>query len=441
MFIEHLPNAPTPSDLARAWSHRIGLAWLDGDGSEQGRWSFLGCEPAQEIVVEADDPGRWLDAVRTLDSDLLAPSATPEQVPFPRWIGYVAYDSGTEQAAVRFLRYDALVAWDLIKGRAYIVGESERACRGVTRMLKDRPTKVEAKVGPASVPPQEAHASRIRAALEHIARGDIYQVNLARRWTAQYEGDPLALALAMRKASPVPFGFFLRVYEEAVITRSMERFLSWSRDTRTLLTRPIKGTIARGGNDAAESTTLRSDEKELAEHSMIVDLMRNDLSRVAEVGTVHVPEQLVVEPYARLSHLVSTVACTTRTDATLADVLGATFPPGSVTGTPKIRAQQIIGALEPVSRGVYTGAVGYVDCFGNASFSVAIRTARVRGTECDYFAGGGIVAASDPAREVAETELKARAFLDALAELPRLRASNARVREQGPRVTAGQARD
>ena len=150
------------------------------------------------------------------------------------------------------------------------------------------------------------------------------------------------------------------------------------------------------------------------EHDAFVDLMRNDLGRVAEVGTVRVDAPLVVEPFTGLYHLVSTVGCVTRPDVTLGDILEATFPPGSVTGAPKIRALEIIEQLEQHPRGVYCGALGFIDHEGGLSLAVAIRTATVRRGEAHYWAGGGIVEASDPDREVAETDLKAKVFLDAV---------------------------
>jgi anthranilate/para-aminobenzoate synthase component I len=155
---------------------------------------------------------------------------------------------------------------------------------------------------------------------------------------------------------------------------------------------------------------------------MIVDLVRNDLGRVAAIGSVQVEQRFAVEPFARLHHLVSTVACTTRPEVRASDILYATFPPGSVTGTPKLRAIETIAALEPVPRGIYTGALGFVDRAGGLSLSVAIRTAVVEGSEASYFAGGGIVEASQITREIAETELKARVFVDALRGLPSVRA-------------------
>jgi anthranilate/para-aminobenzoate synthase component I len=153
---------------------------------------------------------------------------------------------------------------------------------------------------------------------------------------------------------------------------------------------------------------------------MIVDLMRNDLGRVAIPGTVDVAGLFDVEPYAGLAHLVSTVRCVTRPEITLTDVLGATFPPGSVTGAPKIRAVQLIEALERSPRGVYCGAYGHVDRAGGLHLAVAIRTATIAEGLAEYHAGGGLVEASRPAKELAETELKARVFLDALASLPKL---------------------
>ena len=221
----------------------------------------------------------------------------------------------------------------------------------------------------------------------------------------------------MRVASRVPLGMFLDAGDHSVLACTMERFIHWDAQTKKLVTRPIKGTIRREPTDDGASERLRADPKEQAEHSMIVDLMRNDLGRVAQIGTVHVEAPLVVEPFTGLYHLVSTVSCTTGPEVTLDQILEATFPPGSVTGAPKIRALEIIEELEQQPRGVYCGALGFIDHGGGLSLAVAIRTATVRDGKVDYWAGGGIVEASDPDREVAETELKARVFLDAVESL------------------------
>jgi para-aminobenzoate synthetase component 1 len=247
--------------------------------------------------------------------------------------------------------------------------------------------------------------------------GEVYEVNVARRWSAPFEGDALQLWQAMRVASRVPLGMYLDCGDHAVLACTMERFIHWDAKTKTLVTRPIKGTIRREPTDEGASHRLRADPKERAEHSMIVDLMRNDLGRVAQIGTVKVDAPMIVEPFTGLYHLVSTVSCTTRLDVSLEAILDATFPPGSVTGAPKLRAIEIIEELEQHSRGIYCGAIGFIDHDGGLSLAVAIRTATVAEGRVCYWAGGGIVEASDPRREIAETELKAKVFLDAVAVL------------------------
>ncbi|MBX3246752.1 MAG: anthranilate synthase component I family protein [Myxococcales bacterium] len=358
----------------------------------------------------------------------------------PRWIGLLAYDAlwagaldgrsprvgsrhAHERAVMRFGRYDALIGVDHVQGRAWVVADDEAAARRL-RVALDAPCPApSARVEALEVTDAEAHVRAIEEARAAIARGELYQVNLARRWRGRFEGAPLALALAMREASPVPFGFFLHEGERAWIARSMERFLAWSPDARgrgVLETRPIKGTVPRDPDDRDDAVDrLRADPKELAEHAMIVDLLRNDLARVAETGSVEVVAPMVVEAYAKLHHLVSTVRCTTREGTRLRHVLAATFPPGSVTGAPKAAAVALIDALEPFARGSYCGAHGYVSRRGALSLSVSIRTAEIEDDEVSYFAGGGIVWPSDARREVAETELKARVFLDAVEALAR----------------------
>ncbi|HEY6877912.1 MAG TPA: chorismate-binding protein, partial [Polyangiales bacterium] len=181
-----------------------------------------------------------------------------------------------------------------------------------------------------------------------------------------------------------------------------------------LVTSPIKGTVARAGDDAAEARGLLADPKERAEHAMVVDLMRNDLSRVCEVGSVRIEELMAVLPFAGLSHLISTIAGRARPGLGIAELLAETFPPGSVTGAPKERVLRAIAALEPVPRGIYCGCYGFLDRAGGCSLAVAIRSAIVHDGYVDYHAGGGIVADSDPQRELNETELKAAMFVRAL---------------------------
>jgi anthranilate synthase component 1 len=222
----------------------------------------------------------------------------------------------------------------------------------------------------------------------------------------------------------VPFGYFMEASGHAVLSRSMERFLRFRRSDGALWTSPIKGTIARAGDEQAEAESLRADPKEHAEHAMVVDLMRNDLSRVSVPGSVKIRELMRVLPFAGLSHLISTVEGTAQPELTLGAILEGTFPPGSVTGAPKLSALRIIEELEDSPRGIYTGALGFLDRGGGFSFSVAIRTAVVCAGELEYLAGGGIVVDSDPERETQETDLKARVLLRAIE-------SGSRLTEQG----------
>ncbi len=401
-----------------------GLAWLDADGaSAAGRRLFLGAAPVETLRIPWGE-----DALTALERIGRGHDG------HPRWIGYVAYDAfwarskGEPRMArdarwpvLLLHRYDALFEVDLPLARARLLADDRAAADRALERLDSPPAPVgSVQVDQLRVTPRAAHAAAVQRAREHIAAGDVYQVNLARAWRGPFEGDPLALWLAMREASPVPLGLYVDGGDHQVLARTMERFLEWQPDDEgrgPIATRPIKGTIARAGADEREAAALRADPKEHAEHAMIVDLVRNDLGRVTEIGSVEVQAPFAVEPYAKLSHLVSTVSGTTREGTTLADVIEATFPPGSVTGAPKSSALRIIEALEPVPRGAYCGAVGFVDGSGGLSLAVAIRTAFVGGGEVRYHAGGGLVWDSDPDREVAETELKARVFLDALAQL------------------------
>lgn len=430
VHVEQLGGGLDPGRVAACLDGRPGLLWLDADGrSERGRYAFVGSDPVQvrrRTFVEGN-PWTVFDDLGEPDPPAEGPSDGPAPARVPRWAGYVAYDAtwaaGTRVAprherpddptTVWLGRYDAWTCFDLIAGRAWLLGDDAEACARLRARLTGNPGPIPARVGSLRSEPAETHLHAITRAKEHIAAGDIYQVNLARRWWASFEGRPLGLAIGMHRASPVPLGFFLDAGDHAVVSRTMETFLEWEGPGGELRTRPIKGTIARHGRDAHEATQLRTDAKERAEHAMIVDLMRNDLGRVAVHGTVDVRDVMAVEPYAKLSHLVSMVQCRTREGIRGCDVLEATFPPGSVTGTPKVRAIELIEALEGGPRGVYCGALGHVTRTGGMHWAVAIRTAQIARGRVTYHAGGGIVEASDPERELAEADLKARAFLDA----------------------------
>jgi para-aminobenzoate synthetase component 1 len=420
--------------VARRLSAEPGFAWLDSNRSESrdGRYSFLAAWPSEEIRVAfgVESPFAALRGVSRRTGEANAAGPKPSEV--PAWIGYIAYDAFWSDPArgkpqfergpdpiMFFARYPALLAIDHEDGETWVLGD-DRGASETFRARLDALTEREPMtplVGALEVDGAPTHRRAIERALDYIGMGDVYEVNVARRWSASFEGDALELWQAMRVASRVPLGMFLDGGDHAVLACTMERFIHWDAESRTLVSRPIKGTIRREATDDGASQRLRADPKEQAEHSMIVDLMRNDLGRVAEIGTVKVEAPLIVEPFTGLYHLVSTVSCVTRPEVSLEAILEATFPPGSVTGAPKVRALEIIEELEQHPRGVYCGALGFIDHDGGLSLAVAIRTATVAGGRVCYWAGGGIVEASDPDREVAETELKARVFLDAIATL------------------------
>jgi len=421
-------------DIARRLSAEIGFAWLDSNRSKSldGRFSFLAAWPSDQICVEfgANAPFAALGGVRGAAGTAGAQGLRSCEV--PAWIGYIAYDAFWSAPArgkprfdrggrpiMLFRRYPALIAIDHDSGDSWVVGDDMGACNEfVARLsaLTAREPQV-ALVGEMEVDDASLHYQAIERAIDYIGMGEVYEVNIARRWSASFEGDALELWQAMRVASRVPLGMLLDCGDHAVLACTMERFIHWDATSKVLVTRPIKGTIRREPMDEGASHRLRADPKERAEHSMIVDLMRNDLGRVAQTGTVKVEAPMIVEPFTDLYHLVSTVSCTTRSDVSLEAILEATFPPGSVTGAPKLRAIEIIEELEQHPRGIYCGAIGFIDHDGGLSLAVAIRTATVAEGRVYYWAGGGIVEASDPDREIAETELKAKVFLDAVTAL------------------------
>jgi aminodeoxychorismate synthase component I len=264
----------------------------------------------------------------------------------------------------------------------------------------------------------------IERALQYISAGDVYQVNLSRRLRAPVRepGCPFALYRRARAVSPSEYAAVIDLGEAAVLSLSPELFLRFDGLNRRLETRPIKGTRARaasGEEDAALARELAGDPKERAEHLMIVDLERNDLGRVAEIGTVGVDSFARVVSLPMVHHLVSTVSCQVRDDVSVVEILRACFPGGSITGAPKIRAMQIIDELEDERRGVYTGAIGYVDTAGGCHFSIAIRTAELTPQGIEIRVGGGVVADSTPAREFAETNEKAESWARTLASIRR----------------------
>jgi anthranilate synthase component 1 len=261
----------------------------------------------------------------------------------------------------------------------------------------------------------EQYCDAVSTALEYIRRGDIFQVVLSRRHLAPYAGDPLMLYRALRSLNPSPYLFLLRQGEVSVVGSSPEMLLRVS--GRRLHYRPIAGTRPRGTTAAEDrrlEAELRADAKEIAEHIMLVDLGRNDLGRVSRFGSVQVDELMFVERYSHVMHLVSSLSGELAEGRDCFDALRACFPAGTVSGAPKIRAMEIIEELEHSHRGIYAGAVGYVDFSGNLDTCIAIRTiVQHEGLACIQ-AGAGIVADSEPRRELEECEAKAGALVQAV---------------------------
>ena len=352
---------PTRSDAADVAIVRDGAATL------------LALEPCE--VLSASGP-EALDALDALSAGW--------------WAGFLSYDLGRSVERVASRDRPGPPIPDLLLVRF------ER------RVLLEDPPSAPAlgRLGPwRSSLDREAWGPAVAAILDHLGAGDCYQVNLTRQLVAEGEADPVALFSAVERSNPAPHAAMLRIGDVAVVSASPERFLRV--DGAAIETRPIKGT-------ARDPGVLAASAKDRAENVMIVDLARNDLGRVCEYGSIHVPSLFEVEAHPGLFHLVSTVRGRLREEATIGDVIRATFPPASVTGCPKPRVMQIIEDLEPVRRGVYCGAIGFIDADnGVIDLNVAIRTFTMTQGRTYFGVGGGIVADSDPKTEWAETELKA----------------------------------
>jgi para-aminobenzoate synthetase component 1 len=415
--------------------------------------------------------GDALDAVRAL----LAPHAAapvPGLPPFQGGAaGYLAYDWGRTLERVPAPRYDDLalpdvifgvydwvLAWDHLASRAWLISTGLPAKSPVARSRRaaDRADQVGQRLGsdrsvepiaprtagmqlPARGVPAPSHliegdsrvprlglrssfthgdyldaVARVR---EYIFAGDIFQANLSQRFEAPLDESPWAFYRRLRTSNAAPFAAYLDFPEAVVLSASPERFLRVDID-RQVETRPIKGTRPRGlgpEHDAALGQALSESSKDRAENLMIVDLMRNDLSRVCEPGTVRVSELFALERHATVHHLVSSVVGVLAPGVDALDLLRATFPGGSITGAPKVRAMEIIAELEPSQRGVYCGSVGYWSVTGALDTSIAIRTAVALGERVYFSAGGAVVADSNPEQEYRETLDKARGLIDALA--------------------------
>jgi anthranilate synthase component I len=265
--------------------------------------------------------------------------------------------------------------------------------------------------------PQEQFTDAVKRVKEYLAAGDVFQVNLSRAWRIelQHEADALDLYRRLRRSNPAPFAGLMQWNGAALMSSSPERLVEVR--GRWVQTRPIAGTYPRGGDEESDRTLSRdllAHPKERAEHIMLIDLERNDLGRVCETGTVEVSELMVVESYAHVHHIVSNVRGKLKKSAGPCDVIAAVFPGGTITGCPKVRCMQIISELEGKGRGFYTGAMGYLGRDGQMDLNILIRSLLLSGREVSMRTGAGIVADSEPEKELAETVAKARGLLLAL---------------------------
>ncbi|GLS23766.1 aminodeoxychorismate synthase, component I [Labrys miyagiensis] len=431
-----------PVEAAAALAEQPRLALLDSAMAHEslGRWSYLAASPFGRFTV-VNGAAYWneealaegpMAALRTILARHARPSV-PGGPPFTGGaIGSIAYEAGhlfeafgpsvplsasdTTQIDLPF--YDRLFAFDMIEQRAFAIAPDEASGQALYRQLEGTPRHRPAPAGLAwrdslSRPDYEAEVARVVA---YIREGDIFQANLSHRFSATPRGgaDALATYRALRRANPAPFAALLVDGERFIASTSPERFLRL--DKGEVEARPIKGTKRRSTHTALDATIAQSlvrSEKDRAENIMIVDLLRNDLSRVCEAGSVQVPVLCGIETYASVHHLTSVVTGRLKAGRDVTDLITATFPGGSITGAPKIRAMEIIGELEREPRGIYCGAIGWIGFDGAADLNIAIRTLTFDGRDLHVRAGGGITLLSDPAGEYEETLAKAERLLGA----------------------------
>lgn len=461
VLVSELPDAPTPAEAcARFLDLPFPLLLESAQRSpELGRFSYLTADPWHVLgrISGNADPFAALQA-------LLARYRLEPHTDLPPFqggaAGYLSYDLCHWLETVPAPRFDDLdlpdlclglydwtLAWDHASGRTWLfstglpeVGPKrqaratsradwvrERLAAGpAPRMSLPRAAASRPEAGPPTYPmdgmsgiastfTREQYLRAVERTREYILAGDIFQANLSQRLEARVEEHPFELYTRLRARNPAPFAAYFDFGEAAVASASPERFLLLRGDR--VETRPIKGTSPRGitpRHDSALGEALFESEKDRAENVMIVDLLRNDLSKVCRDGTVEVPELCRIERYTTVHHLVSTVVGRLRPGLGPVDLLRAAWPGGSITGAPKLRAMEIIAELEPTRRGVYTGSLGYFSFGGAMDTSIAIRTFVVKRGRAFFQAGGGIVADSDPEREYEETLHKARGMLAAL---------------------------
>ncbi len=430
-------------------------------GERFGRYSFIGLPAQTRIEVRGETctefrGDRAIGEKRAPDplayiGDTLARFKVAQDASLPRFcgglVGYFGYDTvryierrlastqkkdELDTPDILLLVSEEIAIVDNLTGKLTLVVYAEPGKAGAYQAARARLKQLLARLRePAAIPadvrgPSEpavsgfgeaAYRKAVERAKHYIFEGDIMQVVPSQRMSKPFRASPLALYRALRTINPSPYMYYFDFGGFHVVGASPEILARLEGDMVTV--RPIAGTRRRGASpveDAALEKELLADEKERAEHLMLLDLGRNDVGRVARTGTVTVTERMVVERYSHVMHIVSNVEGKLKPGLNAIDVLRATFPAGTVSGAPKVRAMEIIDELEPVKRGIYAGAVGYLGFHGNMDVAIALRTAVIKDGTLHVQAGGGIVADSQPAAEWQETQSKARALLRA-AEL------------------------
>jgi anthranilate synthase component I len=451
VYRELLADMETPVSVLQRFASRENAFLLESmeGGETWGRYSFVGVDP--ELLMECGHTAGatgGLEALRHVYRD----QRVAEIPGLPRFfggaVGFVGYEGMCEfermpppkparapvQPRSRFLKADQLIVFDNVRHTIKIVvcvppaehasaAEAYAAAAGrIERIVQDMRAPVPAADDATQAPVHfesnmtpEAYQAMVSRAKEYIFAGDIIQTVLSQRFTADCALPPVQIYRALRLLNPSPYTFFIKFGGQTLVGSSPEVMVRLTGNRVEV--RPIAGTRPRGGTeqeDRALADELLSDEKEKAEHVMLVDLGRNDLGRIAEPGSVQVTDYMVIERYSHVMHLVSHVEGVLRKEFDAYDVLKATFPAGTLTGAPKIRAMEIIHELEPEPRGAYGGAVGYVSYLGNMDLAITIRTLEVEAGKVAIQAGAGIVFDSVPQREYEETCHKARGMRKAV---------------------------
>lgn len=465
-LIEEIDTELSPLDAFELLRDKPFSFFLDSgmDAHKLGRYSFIGSDPflvlsahGSEVILTrgAEKVGLSGNPFEVLNHFLAVYHLDSGSSPVPfigGAVGYFSYDlchfiERLPTTAVDDLKlpecnfgfYDLVLVFDNLQSRAYIIstgfpelGETERIKRATRRLsevrdkLADVPSSTtEAPFRYISSPTEpvtlkggftrEEYIQAVEKARQYIIAGDIFEVNLSQRFEAELSITPYELYRRLRQINPAPFAAYLGFDEVSVVSASPERFLRLQGDQ--VETRPIKGTRPRGKTpeeDEALANELLSSAKDRAENIMIVDLERNDLGRLCRYGTVKVTELAILEVFPTVFHLTSTIVGRLGEGKNGIDLLKATFPGGSITGAPKVRAMEIIDELEPTKRSVYTGSIGYLSFNGDLDLNIAIRTFLVKGRRAYFQVGGAVVYDSDPEAEYQETLDKARALINAL---------------------------